>query len=197
MAYINIPLKDNTTPLTPTEFNYLIDKLNARKLRDLIDVQDSDAVNKNIIRHNGSGWVFYNIEDDFYTKNDIDTALGGSLGDINIAPAWGEITGVIRDQLDLVANFGDLKSLNNIWDGEHYAKNYILTGSGASSGSTNFFYISDDVNTTTISDEQTLTIKGDIVNFDFATKTYTINGGSQTSYDYIDFSTDQTDLAWK
>ena len=134
MAFINIPVKDNTTPFTPTEFNYLVNKLNTRQLKDLIDVQDTDAIDKNIIRHNGSGWVYYTIENDFYTKYDINQMFGISTAGVTptFEATWGGITGTIRAQSDLVDNFGDLKSPSNIWLGEHYSKNYILEGSTSS-----------------------------------------------------------------
>ena len=77
MAFLNIPPKDNSTPLTAVEFNYLVDKLNARQLNDLIDVQSDDAVDKNIIQHNGSGWVFAKITDNHFTKTEIIALING------------------------------------------------------------------------------------------------------------------------
>ena len=77
MAFLNIPPKDNSTPLTAVEFNYLVDKLNARQLNNLIDVQSDDAVDKNIIQHNGSGWVFAKITDNHFTKTEIIALING------------------------------------------------------------------------------------------------------------------------
>lgn len=87
MSYINIPTKDNSTPFTPAEFNYLIDKINNRRLRDVVDVQDSDPSDGNIIKHNGSGWVYYKIGDDFYTKEQINSLIEDltSNSDIDIS----------------------------------------------------------------------------------------------------------------
>ena len=61
MAYIDIPHKDNTTPLTPTEWNYLVDKLNARRIRDIVDVEDADPVTGDMLQHNGSGWIYWDM----------------------------------------------------------------------------------------------------------------------------------------
>jgi len=179
MAFLEIETKDLTTPLTPLEFNYLIEKLNTRRLRDLIDVQDSDAQDKNIIQHNGSGWVYYTISDDFYTKAEINLLFGVTdIGDIpQLTVDWGAIGGTIVDQTDLFDNFGDLNSASNIWAGLHYANNYILNGSSGSVavvGEMDSFRISDGVNAVDVFDGETITITGSSVSFDYTSKEFEI-----------------------
>jgi len=197
MAYINIPIKDNSTPLSPTEFNYLVDKLNARRLRDLIDVQDDDPAVENIIRHNGSGWVYYNIKDDHYTKDEINQIFGGvdvgGGGIPTISVNWGDIQGTIRNQSDLVANFGDLQAATNTWSGIHFADNYVINGSTSSSavsGSMDNFFISDGLTDVSVTDANIITIEGSGVSFNPATKTFTISNGG------VGIETDPIFTAW-
>jgi len=177
MAYIDIPTKDNNTPLTPTEFNYLVDKLNARRLRDLIDVEDIDAAVGQSIQHNGSGWVMVDIKDTHYTKDEINNLLGLE-GEEQFVVNWGEIGGSISAQSDLFSTFGALAT-DNVWSGTHTADNYILTGSNGSS-SLDFIskiYTTDGTDTAQMGDGDTLTITGAGVSFDNATNTFTIAGG--------------------
>lgn len=55
--FIDIQHKDNNTPLTPAEFNYLIDKLNSMKMQNLVDTEDTNPSDGDIWIHNGSGFV--------------------------------------------------------------------------------------------------------------------------------------------
>lgn len=217
MAFLNIEVKDNSTPLTPAEFNYIVDKLNTMRLRDLNDVQSADAQDKNIIQHNGSGWVFYTIEDDFYTKDEINLIFGydggGDLPQLTIN--WGEIQGTIRDQADLVANYGDLKAASNVWDGKHFAENYILNGSTeveVGVGTMDNWNISDGTNLISITDDDTLIIQGSNVDFDYINNTFNINtswidiigtqadvevGGFSNSVGYVTIAHNHDDIYFK
>jgi hypothetical protein len=192
MAFLEIAVKDNSTALTPAEFNYLVSKLNNRKLKDLIDVQSSDALDGDSIRHNGSGWVFHNIMDEHYSKTEINALFGVSgISQIpTLTVDWGGVNGTIRDQTDLVLNFGDLKADNNIWLGNHFAKNYILDGSSISStieSRMEYFTVTDGITQGDIDDKATLKISGNGVTYVDLDKEFIIDVPS------IDDITDFTD----
>lgn len=105
MAFLNIPIKDNSTPLTVTEWNYLVDKLNNRKLNNLIDVQSSDPQDKDMIRHNGSGWVYYDITSEFYTKAQVNSMFGA----VNAVPT--NTSDLVNDGDNGVDPFATVKDL--------------------------------------------------------------------------------------
>lgn len=84
MAFINIPLKDNNTNLTPDEFNYFVNKVNSLKLSIL---QGSGFVGSLRISDTPDidGWYFASDSGTYVNAGNLDVLLDGKLNIIIVS----------------------------------------------------------------------------------------------------------------